>query len=72
MRIDECDTAALVDVLGDQVLERSRFSRTRLSNDVGMKARILGMQEEWDFAAPRGARSEMDGIVEDCRGGLHF
>jgi hypothetical protein len=64
MRINECDAAALLDVLGDQVLEQSRFSRTRLSNDVGMKTRILRVQEEWDFSAPCGARSEMDGMLK--------
>ncbi len=63
MRINECDTAALVDVLRDQVLEQSRFSRTRPSNDVGMKTRILRMQKESGFAALCGARSEMDGLV---------
>jgi hypothetical protein len=52
MRVDECDTATVLDLLGDQVFEQSRFSRTRFSNDVGMKTRILRMQDEWDFAAP--------------------
>lgn len=63
MGIDDGDAVALLDVLENEILQQSGFSRTRLPNDVGVKTRILGLDDEGNFAAPGGAVTNDEGGI---------
>jgi hypothetical protein len=63
MGVDNGDAVALLDVLEDEIPQQSGFSRTRLPNDVGVKTRILGMNDEGDLPAPNGAMANNEWVI---------
>lgn len=69
MRIEQGEAVTLIKVLDDHVPQKRGFSRTRLTDDVGMLAGILGLDSKSVVAAaPAGALADVNGgIVHDAR-----
>ena len=63
MGINDGNAMTQSDVLQDQVAQQGGFSRTRLSDDVSVKTRILRLDDEGDFAAPHGAVTNNEGGI---------
>jgi hypothetical protein len=63
MGINDGNTVALLDVPEAEILQQSGFSRTGLPDDVGVKTRILGLDDEGNFAAPCGAVTDDEGGI---------
>jgi len=63
MGINDGNTVALLDVPEAEILQQSGFSRTGLPDDVGVKTRIPGMDDEGDLPAPGGAMANDEGVI---------
>ena len=60
VRIDDCDTVAVVHVLDDQIAQQGGFSRTRLADDAGMMAGVLRLDAQRHLAPPGESMSDND------------
>ncbi len=68
VRIDDGDTVPVVNVLDDEIAQQGGFSRSRLTDDVGVMPGVHLMDAQRDFAAPSESMSNDDGWVVCAHG----
>jgi hypothetical protein len=63
MGINDGDAVTELDMLENQVAQQGCFSRARFTDDVGVKTRILRLDDEGDFTTPCGAVANGEGGI---------